>query len=133
MCGDKEVTGTYGESASDLPINLEAGLFRVGNGTVPIRVAVPNGSWSCGCTNNTMRHHLAGFQKLCSDVGRCRYTGYRYIGILVQFIYRALRTSPIGRQIRIGYNGRTLWIRDEEEGHRIPVVEEAEARANNGF
>src|SRR5215475_14485992 len=133
MGGDKEVTVTYGQSASDLPINLEAGLFRVRNGTVPIRVAVSDRSWCLRSSENTMRYHLAGFQKLCSDVRRCRYTGYRYIGILVQFIYRALRTSPIGRQIRLGYNGRTLWIRDEEEGHRIAVVEEAEARANNGF
>src|SRR5215471_14071572 len=115
MCGDKEVTGTYGESASNLPINLEAGLFRVGNGTVPIRVTVPNRRWGRRCPENTMRDHLAGFQKLCSDVGRCRDTGHRYVGILVKFIYRALRTSPIWRQIRIGDNGRTLWIRDEEE------------------
>src|SRR5262249_7256362 len=47
---DKEVAAADGEPATDLPINLQAGLFRIRNGAVPIRVAVPDRSRS----RNTM-------------------------------------------------------------------------------
>ena len=42
MRGDKDVAGADSESAANPPINLEVGLFRIWNGTVPIRVAIPD-------------------------------------------------------------------------------------------
>src|SRR5262249_46507925 len=52
MCCDKKVTGADGESSADLSIDLQAGLFRVWNRTVPIRVAVPDRSRSSRSADN---------------------------------------------------------------------------------
>src|SRR6266705_27706 len=115
MRGDKEIAGAYGVPAADLAINFKAGLFRIRNRTVAIRVTVSNGSRSSSGTKNAMGDHFAGPEKSGGDLCRRRHTRYRYERVLVQFIYGALCASAIRRQICILENGRTLWIRDEQE------------------
>src|SRR4030095_1977634 len=128
MCGDKEVAGANREPASDFPINLEAGLLRIRNGTVPICVTVSDGSRS----RNTSRGHLAGPEKISNNL--CRRLRTRYAEREgVQLIYCALRASAIRRQICVWKNGRTLWIRDEQEGESVAVVEEAETRPDDSL
>src|SRR5262245_36774833 len=125
---DKEVARADREPAPDLPINLEAGLFRIRNRTVPICVTVSDGSRN----TNTSRDHLAGPEKIFGNL--CRRWRTRYAEREgVSLIYCALRASAIRRQICVRNNGRTLWIRDEQEGESIAVVEEAETGPNDGL
>src|SRR5207249_6566295 len=107
MCGNKEVARAYGQPGADLPVNLEAGLFRIGNRTVPICVTVSDGSRS----RNTNRADLAGPEKIFGNLCRRRHTRYGNKRERLQLIYGALRASAIRRQICIWENGRTLRIR----------------------
>src|SRR5262245_15672423 len=128
MRGDKQVARANRQPASDLPINFEVGLFRIRNGAVPICVTVSDGSRS----RNTRRAHFAGPQKISDNLcGRWRTRYAECVG--VQLIYRALRASAIRRQTCVWKSCRTLWIRDEQEGESVAVVEEAETGPNYGL
>src|SRR5213593_323499 len=127
MRGHKQVAGAYRQPAADLPIDLEAGLFRIGNRTVPIGVTVSDGSRSM----NTRRDDLARPEEISGNLCRCRHTRYGNERECEQFIYGALRASAIRRQIGVRKNGWTLWVRDKQEGERVAVVEEAETGPND--
>src|SRR5262249_2996284 len=127
--GNKEVARTYGQPAGDFPINLEARLFRVRNGTVSIGVTVSDRSRSM----NTGRDHLPRPKKIFGNLCRCRHTRYGNERECEQLIYCALRASAIRWQIGVRKNSWTLWIRDEQERESVAVVEEAETGPNDSL
>src|SRR5262249_34621353 len=127
--GNKEGARAKRQSGADLPIKLQACLFRVRNGTVSIGVTVSDRSRSM----NTGRDHLPRPKKIFGNLCRCRHTRYGNEWECEQLIYCALRASAIRRQIGVRKNGWTLRICDEQERESVAVVEEAETGPNDSL
>ncbi len=133
MRSNKQITRTHGKAAADVPIDLEAGLLGIRKRTMAVRITIPNRSRGSGRPDNAMGEHLACLEEGRRDLRRRRHSRHRYEWVLIQFIAGALGTFPIRRQICICQNRRPLWIRDEQEGQVIAVVEEAESGADDGL
>src|SRR6185295_16982057 len=117
MRGDEEISRANCEPSSDLAINFEAGLFRIRNRTMPVGITVTHRRRSCRSGRHTVGEDLTGGEKILGELCGRRHAGYRYVGILIQLVDRALGASSIWGQIRIDENRRTLRICDEEKRH----------------
>src|SRR4051794_9678974 len=108
MCRNKQIADADSEAVTDVTIDLETGLLGVRYRAFAFRIAVSDGSRFGSSADNAVRHHLAGAEEIGGKLCRSRHTRYRYVGILVQLVHRALGAYSIRRQIRIGKNSGTL-------------------------